>query len=93
MLRRMHDACVCVWESDQPLLQFTLLQWSHVRAVLSGAPPFAADLSAMVWQMLLDHTKFSRTTMYVSSRSAVVAVFAADAKAGRCCPWTSIPTP
>ena len=54
------------------LLQLTLLQWSHVRALLSDRAPLAAELSAMVWKMLLDHTVFPRTTMYVSPCSAVM---------------------
>ena len=45
--------------------QLTLLQWSHVRALLSDGTLLDGDLSTMVWQMLL--TAAPRGTMYVPS--------------------------
>lgn len=74
------------------LLHLTLQQWMHVRSLLSGDAPLAADLSAVVWKMLLDHIAFPSSTMYVFP--CVVAVLAADVNDAGCCfPFTSIPAP
>lgn len=53
------------------LLEFTLLQWQHVWALLMEKAQLAAEVSAVVWAMLKDHTTFAAECMYDDVAAAI----------------------